>query len=333
MSVLVIAEAGVNHNGSLATALALVDAAAEAGADVVKFQTFRAAELATDSAPQAEYQKRNTGNVESQLAMLKRLELSEDDHIALIERCDKKGIEFLSTAFDPGSLDFLSTLKLKRCKIPSGEATNFPFLRRIGSLGREVILSTGMCSMREVEDALRVLEESGTPRERITVLHCTTDYPAQPDDVNLRAMVSIRDAFGVRVGYSDHTQGIEIAAAAVALGAEVIEKHFTLDRTQPGPDHKASLEPAELSQMIRSIRIIERALGDGVKRPGPAEMRNIPVARKSIVAARPIRSGELFSEENLAAKRPGTGISPMRWPDVLGHKARRDFAKDEQIEL
>lgn len=333
MSVLIIAEAGVNHNGSLETALRLVDAAADAGADVVKFQTFRAEDLVTAAAPQAEYQKRNTGSEESQLAMLKRLELSPEDHFALISRCKEKGISFLSTAFDPASLEFLCTLNLDRHKIPSGEATNFPFLRRIGSLGKDVILSTGMCTLAEVEEALRVLEASGTTRERITLLHCTTDYPAMPRDVNLRAMLSMRDAFGIRVGYSDHTEGVEIAAAAAALGASVIEKHFTLDRSQPGPDHRASLEPVQLKQMIDTVRMIEEALGDGEKRPADAELKNIPIARKSIVAGTDIRAGDEFSESNLAAKRPGTGISPMRWMDLIGRKARRDFKKDEQIEL
>lgn len=333
MSVLIIAEAGVNHNGDPDLALRLVDAAADAGADRVKFQTFDAARLVSAQACKADYQLRTTDAAESQLAMLKRLELSRATHEALIRRCRERSIGFLSTAFDPGSLDLLVELGIDSLKIPSGEITNLPALRRIGALRKPVLLSTGMATLGEVETAIDVLERAGTPRSHITVLHCTTEYPTPMAEVNLRAMCAMREAFGVAVGYSDHTAGIEVAVAAVALGATVIEKHFTLDRNLPGPDHKASLEPDELGAMVEAIRNIETALGDGIKRPGPSERRNQAVARKSLVAARPIRAGEEFGADNLAVKRPGDGISPMRWDEVIGRHARRDFAADELIEL
>jgi len=329
---LIIAEAGVNHNGDLDLARQLVDIAADAGADLVKFQTFRADSLATTTAAKAGYQKLTTGATESQHAMLKRLELSEAAHRALQAHCQMRGIGFLSTGFDIDSVDMLVGLGQRLFKIPSGEITNLPYLRHIGGLGGEVILSTGMATLSEIEAALFFLEKAGTPRERVTVLHCTTEYPAAPQDVNLRAMRSIRDAFGVRVGYSDHTQGIEISMAAVALGATIIEKHFTVDRHLPGPDHSASLEAGELVAMVRGIRHVEAALGDGVKRPTAAEMRNRAVARKSIVASRPVAAGEIFSNENLTAKRPGTGLSPMRWDEVVGRRAVRAYAADEAIE-
>lgn len=333
MRTLIIAEAGVNHNGDIAMARKLIDVAADAGADLVKFQTFSAARLATWDAAKAEYQTRASAESETQYAMLKRLELSEDAHDALITHCRSRSIRFFSTAFDIESLDFLLRLGLDRVKVPSGEITNLPYLRHVGACGKPVILSTGMATLGEIEAAIEVLEREGTPRGRITVLHCTTEYPAPMADVNLRAMVSIRDAFGVAVGYSDHTQGAEVSVAAVALGATVIEKHFTLDRKLPGPDHKASLEPAELRAMVAAIRNVEDALGDGIKRPAASEAKNRAIARKSIVAACAIRAGESFTEANVMAKRPGTGISPMRWDEIIGRVARRDFTADELIEL
>lgn len=333
MSVLIIAEAGVNHNGDMSLAKRLIDAAADAGADLVKFQTFRADALVAAHAPKADYQMKTTSAGESQHQMIRRLELTLDMHEELIAHCRTRGIEFFSTGFDIGSIDLLVELGLSSFKIPSGEITNLPYLRHVGSFGKPVIISTGMATLDEVGAALEVLERAGTPRARITVLHCTTEYPAPKSEVNLRAMLTIRDRFGVAVGYSDHTQGIEIPIAAVALGATVIEKHFTLDRSLPGPDHKASLEPAELSAMVSAIRNVEIALGDGVKRPARSETANIGIARKSIVAARAIRSGERFTEDNVAVKRPGTGISPMRWDDVIGKTAKRDFVADDLIEL
>jgi N-acetylneuraminate synthase len=329
---LVIAEAGVNHNGDLQLAKQLVDAAAAAGADVVKFQTFQASQLATERAEQAAYQQQALGQSQSQLTMLQQLELMPEQHSQLIEHCQQRSIEFLSTAFDPPSIELLASLQLKRWKIPSGEITNLPYLRQIGAQGQLVIISTGMANLGELEAALAVLEQAGTPRSQITVLHCTTEYPAPPEEVNLRAMQTIAQSFGVAVGYSDHTDGIAVPIAAVAMGATVIEKHLTLDRNLPGPDHKASLEPEEFAAMVRGIRTIEQALGDGIKRPTASEQANLPVVRKSLVAARPIRAGELFSEANLTAKRPGSGISPMQWDAWIGRPASRDFAADELIE-
>ena len=333
MKTLIIAEAGVNHNGDLALARQLIDVAAEARADRVKFQTFSADRLVTTSARKADYQTRTTDAGESQHAMIRRLELTRDMHEVLIAHCRSRGIQFFSTGFDPESIDLLVELGLDCFKIPSGEITNLPYLRHVGRYGRQVILSTGMATLGEIESALEVLEQAGTSRERITVLHCNTEYPTPMADVNLRAMLAIRDAFGVAVGYSDHTTGIEVAIAAVALGATVIEKHFTLDRNLPGPDHKASLEPDELKAMVTAVRNIEQALGDGIKRPSASEAKNKPIARKSLVAASAIRAGDVFSETNVTVKRPGTGLSPMRWDEVLGRKAPRDFAPDELIEL
>jgi len=330
---LVIAEAGVNHNGDIATALALIDAAADAGADLVKFQTFVADRLVTNTARKADYQIANTGSNESQHEMLKRLELTEEMHEKLIAHAARRGIEFFSTAFDLQSLDYLMGLGMPRIKVPSGEITNLPYLRRVGAFGKPVILSTGMSNLGEIEAALAVLEKAGTLRDQIVVLHCNTEYPAPMREVNLRAMQSIAHAFGVQVGFSDHTEGIEIAIAAVALGACVIEKHFTLGRNQPGPDHRASIEPDELGLMIRSIRNLELAMGDGVKRPTESEERNKPIARKSLVAAKKICAGDFFTEENLAVKRPGSGISPMNWDLVIGRKSPRDFESDELISL
>jgi N,N'-diacetyllegionaminate synthase len=333
MSVLIIAEAGVNHNGDLALARRLIDVAAEAGADLVKFQTFNADRLVTTYASKAAYQIQTTGGEESHHAMIRRLELTRDMHMALIAHCQSRCIQFFSTGFDPESVDLLVELGLDRFKIPSGEITNLPYLRHIGGFGKPVILSTGMATLGEIEAALDVLEQAGTPRDRVTVLHCNTEYPTPMVDVNLRAMLSIRDALGVAVGYSDHTAGIEVAVAATALGASVIEKHFTMDRNLPGPDHKASLEPAELKAMVTAIRNIEQALGNGVKRPTASELRNRPVARKSIVARVGIARGDVFTAEKLSAKRPGTGLSPMLWDRVVGSVARRDFRADELIEL
>jgi len=330
---LIIAEAGVNHNGDMELAKRLIDVAADTGADLVKFQTFSAERLATQSAPKADYQNQTTDQAESQFAMLKQLELSTEMHGVLIAHCQQRKIGFFSTGFDIQNLDYLASLGAERFKIPSGEITNLPYLRHVGGFGKPVILSTGMANLGEIETALDVLETAGTPRTQITVLHCNTEYPTPMKDVNLRAMCSIRDAFGVAVGYSDHTAGTEVPIAAVALGATVIEKHLTLDRNLPGPDHKASLEPNEFAAMVRSIRNIEQAAGDGIKRPSPSETKNKAIARKSLVAAKPIRAGDQFTAENVIAKRPGTGISPMRWDEVIGQVAARDFVADELIAL
>ncbi|MFM6927917.1 MAG: N-acetylneuraminate synthase [Bdellovibrio sp.] len=328
---LIIAEAGVNHNGNLENALKLIDVAADAGADIVKFQTFKAKELVTASAKMADYQKNNLGKEESQLDMLKKLELGYEDHQALIQRCQQRNIRFLSTAFDFESLEFLKSLKMGLWKIPSGEITNLPYIEIIGALGDPVIVSTGMSDQSEVQDAINVLLKVGLPKEKITVLHCNTEYPTPMKDVNLRAMKALGDSLGVSYGYSDHTMGIEIPIAAVSLGAIVIEKHFTLDRNMPGPDHKASLEPLELMAMVSAIRNIEAALGDSKKVPSESEIKNRGIARKSIVAKRDIKDGETFSSENITTRRPGTGISPMRWYDVIGTKANRDYQANELI--
>lgn len=323
----------MNHNGSLDLAKRLVDVAADAGADFVKFQTYKAENLVTRDAVKAEYQKKNIDDGDdSQLVMLKRLELSEDDHIELMRYCESKGIRFLSTAFDLESIDFLHSLGLKIWKIPSGEVTNYPFLCKIAQFNQEVIMSTGMCDADDVRAAMNVLADNGQDLNKVTLLHCTTQYPTPMTDVNLKAMCALKD-FAEHIGYSDHTQGIEISVAAVALGADVIEKHFTLSRDMPGPDHKASLEPDELKAMVKAIRNVEQALGDGKKRIADAEKDNRAVARKSIVAARKIKKDEVLSDENLTVKRPGTGLSPMRWNEVCGSKAIRDFEIDEQIEV
>ena len=299
----------------------------------MKFQTFSADRLVTTNAKKADYQARTTDEGESQYTMIQRLELTREMHETLIAHCASCGIGFFSSGFDTESIDLLVELGLDRFKIPSGELTNLPYLRHIGRYGKPVILSTGMATMDEIGAALTVLEQAGTPIDRITVLHCSTEYPTPMTEVNLRAMLTIRDAFGVEVGYSDHTSGIEVSTAAVALGATVIEKHFTLDRRLPGPDHAASLEPAELKAMVVAIRNIEQALGDGIKRPTASELRNRPIVRKSLVAARLIRAGELFSDSNVVVKRPGTGYSPMRWDEVVGRPAPREFAPDELIQL
>ena len=333
MKTFIIAEAGVNHNGSLELAKKLIEKAKEVGADAVKFQTFKAENVISSHAPMAEYQKKNLGKEMSQIEMIKKLELSYDDFKILKEYCDEVGITFLSSPFDVESARFLANLGMEIFKIPSGEITNYPLLKEIGSYGKKVILSTGMADLGEIEDALDVLISSGTKRENITVLHCTSEYPAPYEEVNLRAMLTIKDAFKVRVGYSDHTEGIEIPIAAVALGAEVIEKHFTLDKNLPGPDHKASLEPEEFKRMVTAIRNVERALGTGIKKPSPSELKNRKVVRKSIVAKRRIKKGEIFTEENITTKRPEGGLSPMMWKKVLGKKAPRDFEKDEFIDI
>jgi N,N'-diacetyllegionaminate synthase len=332
-NVFIIAEAGVNHNGSIELAKKLIDVAVEAGADAVKFQTFKADMLVSKFAEKADYQKQTTSINETQYEMIKKLELDENAHRILINYCEDKEIIFLSTPFDHDSIDLLNAFEMPIFKIPSGEITNLPYLRHIGGLSKEVILSTGMANLDEVQDALAVLIKAGLSKEKITVLHATTEYPCPIDEVNLRAMQTIHDAFGVKVGYSDHTQGIEISIAAVAMGARMIEKHFTLARTMEGPDHKASLEPDELKAMVKSIRHIEQALGDGVKRPSESERKNISVVRKSILASRPIEIGESFSDNNLIVKRPGNGISPMRWDEIVGKKATRNFSADELIEL
>lgn len=327
----IIAEAGVNHNGSLELAKKLVDVAVEAGVDAVKFQTFKADKLVSKAAQKADYQKQTTSAGESQYEMIRKLELDADAHRALISYCNEKRIMFLSTPFDHDSITMLNDFGMPIFKIPSGEITNLPYLRHIGRLGKEVILSTGMADLGEVEDALDVLVQEGVPKEKISVLHATTEYPCPIDEVNLRAMLTIREAFGVKVGYSDHTQGIEVPIAAVAMGACVIEKHFTLDRTMEGPDHKASLEPQELNAMVRAIRKVEQALGDGIKKPSKSELKNMQVARKSIVAACPIKLGELFGNGNIAIKRPGNGLNPMRWDEVIGQVAQKNYEEDDPI--
>lgn len=331
MGVYIIAEAGVNHNGSVEVAREMVDKAKEAGADCIKFQTFVTKNVVAINAEKAEYQKQQTNPNESQFDMLKRLELSYEEFIDINEYCKKKDIEFLSTAFDMESIDFLDSLKMRRWKIPSGEITNLPYLTKIAKLSKPVILSTGMSTIEDIIATVSVLKENGSGE--ITVLHCTTEYPASYENVNLSAMKTIRSKLKLPVGYSDHTQGIEISIAAVAMGASVIEKHFTLDRHMEGPDHKASLEPDEFKAMVKAIRNVELAIGSGEKKPTELEKKNMLIARKSIHAKRNIVKGERFSEENLIVKRPGHGISPMRWYEVIGQKAPRDFKEDELIEL
>lgn len=331
MGVFIIAEAGVNHNGDIRLAKRLAEEAKKAGADCVKFQTFHAEALVTADGEKADYQKAQTGSGESQLEMLKKLELTEGEFLELKKYCEEIQIAFLSTAFDMESLKFLESLEPFCYKIPSGEITNYPYLKAIAQTGRDVILSTGMSSLSEVEEAVALLRENGAGK--LTLLHCTTEYPAPVEDVNLRAMQSLAEHFGTKAGYSDHTQGIEVPAAAAAVGAAVIEKHFTLDKTMEGPDHKASLEPEELAEMVRTIRKIELALGSEKKQVTKREAANRKAARKSIVAARDIKAGEIFTEKNLTIKRPGDGISPMKWPEILGKEAARDFRKEERIEL
>ena len=329
--VCIIAEAGVNHNGDIATAKQMVDVAKKAGVDYVKFQTFVPEKLVSRYAEKAEYQKKTTDAAESQLDMLRKLSLSEDEFISLKKHCDEVGIGFISTPFDLESIDFLEKLDMDFWKIPSGEITNLPYLEKIAKTKRKVILSTGMSNIQEIKDAVKVLEANGATE--IVLLHCNTQYPTPFEDVNLSAMSTIAKEMGKEVGYSDHTKGIEVPIAAVAMGATVLEKHFTLDKTMDGPDHKASLEPNELTQMVSAIRHIEKALGTDEKEPTVSEMCNKAVARKSIVAACKIAKGEVFSENNITTKRPGNGISPMKWHEVLGKIAPKDFSEDELIEL
>ena len=332
MSVFIIAEAGVNHNGSIELAKQLIDVAVEAGVDAVKFQTFKAEKLVSKNTQKATYQKENMNNSDdSQFSMLKKLELDVATHNELIAYCNAKNIMFLSTPFDHDSIDLLHDLQLPIFKIPSGEITNLPYLRHIGSLQKKVILSTGMADIGEIEDALDILTNAGTKKENITVLHANTMYPTPMEDVNLNAMLTIGNTFDVAYGYSDHTLGIEVDIAAVALDASVIEKHFTLDKNMEGPDHKASLEPHELKAMVQAIRNIELALGSRVKKPTPSETPNMEVARKSIVANCAIKKDEILSEDNLAIKRAGNGISPMRWDEVIGTVAQKDYEVDELI--
>lgn len=331
--VMIIAEAGVNHNGDIKLARQLIEIAADAGADIVKFQTFSADRLVTKSAAKADYQVSTTSADESQYEMLRSLELSPADHDELILFAAQCGIEFMSTAFDEKSLDMLAAMGMKRFKVPSGEITNLAYLRHIATLAEEVIISTGMATLSEIAAAINVFETAGISRSCITVLHCTTEYPAPIAEVNLRAMQTIAREFGVKIGYSDHTLGIEVSIAAVALGASIIEKHFTIDQSLLGPDHKSSIDPRQLAEMVASIRNIEQAMGDGVKVPSTSEAKNLVMVRKSLVAIRPIKAGELFSSHNIGAKRPGSGISPMCLDEVIGQPAPRNFVPDELIEL
>lgn len=331
--VIIIAEAGVNHNGDYELAKQLALKAKEAGADYVKFQTAVPEKVISRFAEMAEYQKENTGKVESQLDMCRRIHLKLSDYAPLQKYCQEIGIKFISTPFDLESIDVLDKLHMDFWKIPSGEITNYPYLVKIANTRMPVVMSTGMCEKHEIGEALRVLCDHGLKKERVTLLHCNTEYPTPMGDVNLRAMNDLASEFGVAVGYSDHTQGIEVPIAAVALGAQVIEKHFTLDKNMEGPDHKASLEPQELKAMVDAVRNIEKALGDGRKHVSESERKNIAIARKSIIAARDIKAGEEFTEENLTVKRPGNGISPMRWNEVIGQTAIRDFVEDELIVL
>lgn len=322
----IIAEAGVNHNGSIELAKKLIDVASKCDCDAVKFQTFKSENVVSKTAQKANYQKQTTNSNESQLEMIKKLELSYDDFKELQKYCKTKNIMFLSTPFDIESIDFLDSLDLPLLKIPSGEITNLPYLRKINSFGRKVILSTGMSDLGEIEDALKILKNC-----EVSLLHCTTEYPCPYDDVNLKAIKTMKDKFGLEVGYSDHTEGIEISLAAVAMGATIIEKHFTLDKNMEGPDHKASLEPNELKQLVQSIRNVELAIGNGIKKPTKSELKNIEIARKSIVAKCSIKKGEIFSEENLITKRPAKGISPMKWDEIIGKKAHKDYLEDDLI--
>ena len=329
--VFIIAEAGVNHNGDINLAKKLIDVAVEAKVDAVKFQTFKTELCVSKNAKKASYQEENTGKEESQFEMIKKLELDENTHKELIAYCKEKNITFLSTPFDSDSIKLLDELGLSTFKIPSGEITNLPYLRQIGGLNKKIILSTGMANLGEVEAAIEVLVKSGTKRENISLLHANTQYPTPMEDVNLKAMITLKNAFGLEVGYSDHTLGIEVDIAAVAMGAKIIEKHFTLDKSLPGPDHKASLEPDELTAMVRGIRNIELALGDRLKHFSKSESENIKIARKSIVAKCDIKKGEIFSELNICVKRPGDGINPMRWDEVIGQISQKDYKQDELI--
>lgn len=331
MRTLIIAEAGINHNGNMDIAREMIHKAKEIGADIVKFQTGKTSYVMSKFAQKAEYQKNNTGSEGSQLDMCLDLTLPYPAFAELADECKKTGITFLSTPFTVDSVEYLNNIDMPFWKIPSGEINHLPYLEALGKTGKPVVMSTGMCEMNEIEEAINVLKANGT--KDIKLLHCNTEYPTPFDDVNLRAMITLKERFGVEVGYSDHTPGIEVAIAAVAMGATIIEKHFTLDRNMPGPDQVASLEPDEFAEMVKAIRNIEKALGDGIKKPSPSEMRNIPIARKSIVALRDIKKGEVFTEENIMCKRPALGLSPMRWYDVIGQIADRDYFEDELIEL
>lgn len=324
--VFIIAEAGVNHNGSMELAKKLVDAAVGASCDCIKFQTFKSENLVSKNAQKADYQKKTTDSSESQLDMLKKIELSQDDFVELQKYCENRGILFLSTPFDLESADFLDSLNMPIFKIPSGEITNLPYLRKIVSFKKDIILSTGMATLDEVSQALEILKGV-----KVSILHCTTEYPCPYEDVNLKAMQTLKDKFNLEVGYSDHTEGIEVAIAAVAMGAAIIEKHFTLDKNMQGPDHKASLEPKELKEMVKCIRNIEKAIGDGQKQPSKSEMKNIKITRKSIVAKCEIKKGEIFNEENLTTKRPGLGTSPMKWDEIIGKTAQKEYKTDDLI--
>lgn len=331
--ILIIAEAGVNHNGDIDVAKRLIEVASEAGADYIKFQTFKTELCISKNAKKADYQLKTTDENESQFDMVKKLELDIEKHKILLEYCKKNHIQFLSTAFDLDSIDLLVELGIDIFKIPSGEITNLPYLKKIASFNKNIILSTGMATLGEIEKTLNVLVENGTQREKITLLHCNTEYPTPIEDVNLKAMQTLKEAFKLPVGYSDHTLGITIPIAAVAMGASIIEKHFTLDKGMQGPDHSASLEPNELKSMIKSIRELEQAFGDGIKKPSKSESKNINIGRKSIVAICSIKKGEIFTEKNLGVKRPGIGISPMLWDEVIGKVAKKDFEIDELIEI
>ena len=331
---IIIAEAGVNHNGDIETAKRLIDVAADAGVDYVKFQTFKANKIVTKNAKRADYQNKNTKDLDTQYEMLKKLELDEDSHHLLIKYCNHKGIKFLSTGFDLDSLQFLNKIGISLAKIPSGEITNYPYLKKVAQLYSDVILSTGMSDMDDINKALAILLKFGVKKENITILHCNTEYPTPMLDVNLKAMLHIQTELDVKIGYSDHTLGIEVPIAAVSLGATVIEKHFTLDRNLPGPDHRASLEPNELKSMVNSIRNIEKALsGSGIKEPSKSELKNKQIIRKSIIALKPITKGEIFNNRNIGTKRPGTGISPMKWESVIGQVSKNNFEQDELISL
>ena len=329
----IIAEAGANHNGKIEIARKLIDVAVEAGVDAVKFQTFKAKNIVSKYANKAEYQQKTTNSKESQFEMIKNLELDTTTHKKLITYCRKKNIIFLSSPFDNYSIDLLNDLGLEIFKIPSGEITNLPYLRKIGGLKKKIIISSGMADLDEIENALNILINSGTKKDNITVLHCNTEYPTPMKDVNLTAMQTIQQAFKIKVGYSDHTLGIEVPIAAVAMGAKVIEKHYTLDKNMEGPDHKASIEPDELKQMVKAIRNIEIALGNGIKQPSPSEIKNILIVRKSIVAVKNIKKGDIFTENNIAVKRPGNGISPIKWEKIIGRKAIKNFKKDDLIKI
>ena len=327
----IIAEAGVNHNGNMDIAKKMIDAAVDFGVDAIKFQTFCAVDLVTTSAQKAKYQQETTDASESQLTMLRKLELSAAQHDDIIAHCQKREIQFLSTAFDIKSVNLLKSYNMPIYKIPSGEITNLPYLVAVAKIGKPIILSTGMSSLEEIKEAVRILKQNGSGE--ITILHCNTEYPTPYEDVNLRAMLTMQRELGVKVGYSDHTPGIEIPIAAVTMGATVIEKHFTLDKNMEGPDHKASLEPAEFRAMVKAIRNVEIALGSEEKKPSPSEIKNMAIARKSIVAKQCIKKGEVFTEDNITVKRPGNGVSPMKWFEVLGTKAVKDFEEDELIVL